>query len=169
MTWRDIEGWFSEEEAEFLLPYVTGMWCEIGCFNGRSTVAFAETGEPGYAIDHFKGSPEHPEGTDTREAFEKNMRSYPNVCVLPWRFEDAEPLVTYPLHFLHLDGEHSYEATRKAWNMYSVKVKRGGVVAFHDGKGGSWPDVERVVAEVRTNQNWFELGSAGRSVAFLRR
>jgi hypothetical protein len=70
---------------------------------------------------------------------------------------------------LFLDGEHSYDATSKAWNMYSPKVRRGGVVAFHDAAGGAWPDVERFVAEVRTKQNWFDLGTVGRVTAFQRR
>jgi hypothetical protein len=169
MNWWEIDGWFSHAEADFLLPFVTGTWCEIGCYKGRSTRVWAETGYPGYAIDWFQGSPEHPEGTDTFEEFLFNTLDCGDFEILAERFETAARFVPEDLHFLHLDGEHSYHATRKAWDMYSPKVRRGGVVAFHDAAEGGWPEVEQVVAEIRSNQNWFELGTVERSVAFLRR
>jgi hypothetical protein len=170
MTWADIEGWFFHEEAEFLAPFVTGTWCEIGCYKGRSTRVWAESGYPGYAIDWFLGSPEHPKNTNTFNEFVENLLPYwDRVRVLPARFEEVASFVPDDLQFLFLDGEHSYDATSKAWNMYSPKVRRGGVVAFHDAAGGAWPDVERFVAEVRTKQNWFDLGTVGRVTAFQRR
>jgi predicted O-methyltransferase YrrM len=163
-----IYGWFDKDEAEFLYPLVTGPWCEIGSFHGRSTTVLAETGYPGWAVDWHRGSPEHPEGTDTYAEFVGNVGAYPNVEVLRMRLEDAEPHVG-PLQLLFLDAEHTYDATKQAWNLYAPKVVRGGIVAVHDAAGGAWPEVEQFAAEVRGNQNWCQYRTVNRLAAFHRR
>ncbi|MCW4009515.1 MAG: class I SAM-dependent methyltransferase [Candidatus Bathyarchaeota archaeon] len=41
-------------------------------------------------------------------------------------------LKNYPLDFLFIDGDHSYEGVAKDFAMYSPLVRKGGVIAFHD-------------------------------------
>lgn len=164
-----IDGWLYEDEARFLFNLCEGKWCEIGSYLGRSTVVLAETGFPGYAVDWHRGSPEHPEGTDTLVEFLGNIGPYPNVEVLAMRYRDAAPFVPNDLRLLFLDGEHSYQETRGAWDAFAPKVGRGGVVALHDAQGDGWPEVELFTRELRRNQDWYEIGAVERTVAFQRR
>lgn len=36
------------------------------------------------------------------------------------------------IDFLFIDGEHSYKASKKDFEMYSPLVRKGGIIAFHD-------------------------------------
>ena len=163
-----IQGWFFREEAALLWRLVDGPWCEIGCWKGRSTTVLAETRRVGYAIDHFKGSPEHPEGTNTLREFMDNIAPYENVAVLAMPFERAARLVPDTLSLLFLDADHSYEETKRAFDLYAPKVRQGGHVAFHDAKGDGWPETERFVAELDP-EVWEPAGVADLTRAFRRR
>ena len=156
------EGWYDRDEAELLFSLVDGVWCEIGCWEGRSTTVLAETDRPGFAIDWFRGSPESPPG-DTYAAFNRNLAGYKNVTVLPDRFENVHRSVPH-LNLLHLDGEHSYAATKAAFDLYAPKVRLGGHVAFHDAEGGHYPEVEVFITEL--DPRWQRVASAGRLVVF---
>lgn len=162
-----IPGWFKRDEADLLLRLTDGPWCEVGCWQGRSTLILAETGEPGYAVDWFCGSPEHDPDTDTLDEFLENIGPYENVTVLSERFEDAAHIVPDGLRMLHLDADHSYDATRLAFDLYSPKVDVGGHVQFHDALGGGWPEVERFVNELDPAV-WLRVGEANLSAAFKR-
>lgn len=50
-------------------------------------------------------------------------------------------MVTYEhsFDFLLIDGDHSYEGVREDWMRYSLFVRPGGLVAFHD----TWPNYDR--------------------------
>jgi len=163
-----IQGWFDRDEAELLFGLTRGPWCEVGCWKGRSTTVLAETGFPGWAVDWFKGSPEHPPGTDTYPEFMENLRGYGLVRVLPVRFEDAVPYVG-AVNLLHLDAEHSFDATERAFRLFEAKVDIGGHVVFHDACGGRWPDVEDFVVSLRRSRRWQAAAERGRLKAFRRR
>jgi hypothetical protein len=165
-----IQGWLGKEEAAFLFSLVDGPWCEVGCWKGRSTVVLAQTRQPGWAVDHFHGTGgEHPDGTDTYAEFMENIGPYTNVTVLPYKFQGAAAMVPDDLSLVFLDADHSYEETWQAFQLYSPKVERGGHVALHDAKGGGWPGVEEVVAELRTNRAWQELPAVEQTIAFKKR
>jgi hypothetical protein len=38
------------------------------------------------------------------------------------------------LHFIFIDGDHTYEAVKKDYELYSHKVKKGGLIFFHDSR-----------------------------------
>jgi len=40
-----------------------------------------------------------------------------------------------PLDLLFIDGDHTYEGVKKDWEMYSPRVRPGGLVVFHDVAG----------------------------------
>lgn len=163
-----IQGWFGRSEAELLFRLTRGPWCEVGCWKGRSTTVLAETGFPGWAVDWFKGSSNHAPGTDTYAEFMENLRGYDSVTVLPMRFEDAVAYVG-ALNLLHLDAEHSFEATEQAFRLFETKVMAGGHVVFHDARGGGWPEVEDFVASLRPSRKWRTAGETDRLKAFQRR
>ena len=157
-----IQGWLGRGEAKLLYDLCDGPWCEIGSWKGRSTTVLANTGYRGYAVDHFKGSPEHPESTDTYEEFVWNVGGYRNVTVLPFKFRAAAPFVPDGLRLLFLDADHSYEQTKLAFDLYESKLAPFGHVVFHDARGDGWPGVERVVAEMP----WAHAATVEQSIAF---
>jgi hypothetical protein len=162
-----IQGWFGGDEAAMLYRLIDGPWCEIGCWKGRSTVMFACSHFVGYAIDHFKGSPEHPEGTDTFQEFLDNVKPYQNVAVLAMKFERAASLIPPSLSLLFLDADHSFEETKRAFDLYAPKVVPGGHVAFHDAKGDGWPEVERFVETLPADE-WEPAGAVELTRVFRR-
>lgn len=54
-----------------------------------------------------------------------------------------------PFDFLHIDGNHDYEAVRSDWENYSPMVRPGGLVALHD---LLTPGVSRVVEELEREE-----------------
>jgi predicted O-methyltransferase YrrM len=58
------------------------------------------------------------------------------------------------LDFLFIDGDHTYEGVKKDFDMYSLLVKKGGVIAFHDiveHPPESGCDVSRFWNEIKKN------------------
>jgi SAM-dependent methyltransferase len=164
---ESIQGWYTQDESQLLTDLVRGDWCEIGCWKGRSTLILAETGYPGWAVDWFFGSPEHDFETNTFQEFEQNIGRYENVAIVRERFEHAVALVG-KLSLLHLDGDHGFSATKKAFELYSEKVEPEGHVVFHDATGGGWPEVERFVNGLLAQGEWHRVATVGRSVAVTR-
>lgn len=171
-----IEGWYTQAEADLLYRLCDGPWCEVGCWKGKSTVILAQTGHTGWAVDWFQGSPEHKAGTRTHDEFTANLAAYENVTVLNGRFGDMHGDVP-ALRFLHLDADHSFAATRQAWDLYAGKVAQGGHVVLHDAwspsggrkiSGAPWPGVCRFALEMEQHDDWELVESVERSAAFRR-
>lgn len=177
-------GWLDEIEAWALWDYCDGVWCEVGCWKGRSTAILAETGHPGYAIDWFQGSPEHGEETNTLEEFRKNIPDE-NVTVFAERFEYAAWRVPNTLQLLHLDADHSYRSTKLAFNLYAYKVMPGGYMLVHDAWDRpwnipmeyhperrviktAWPEVSQFVLEIADHPQWKIVDGMGRFAIFKR-
>ena len=185
ITWEDIdavEGWLFMEEADLLTKLAKAMppgceWCEIGSYKGRSTLAFLRSGRMGYAIDWFQGSPEMPEGTNTLADFVKVLNKYDPICLVFTCMERSEVAVNnIPDHIgvLFIDGEHSYEAVKKDFELYKNKVVEGGYIVFHDAWGDEgqegpptpWPGVTQFVKELRDSPEWEETHKVRRCAAF---
>lgn len=169
-------GWYEQNEAELLYRLVAGPWCEVGCWKGRSTAVLAQTGFPGWAVDWFKGSSEHGD-VDTYDEFRAHMSGYTNVTVLRMRAEDAVKYVDGPVNLLHLDAEHSYEATASVFVLYAPLVVKGGHCVLHDAwsPGGGrkigrtpWPGVTKFALELEQHPDWDLVASVGRCAAFRR-
>lgn len=169
-----LEGWLLPDEAALLDKYNTGTWCEIGSWKGKSTYVLASK-HPGYAIDHFRGSPEH--GTvDTFDEFTRNIAPVKhNVTVIRRSCEDAIGEVTAPIDLLFIDGEHTYEATKRAFELYSPLVGKGGVVVLHDVWGytgdknaSAYPEVTKFALELLEQGEWQHLADARRCLAVRR-
>lgn len=160
-----IQGWYDKREARLLSKFCTGPWCEIGCHRGRSTMILAASGEDGYAIDTWRGTldPADPTfGERAEKDFLAKLEPYENVIIIKSDFAKQRVVDLIPdnLHLLHLDADHSYEATKQAFELYSAKLVPGGYVAFHDAHGGYWPGVEQVIAELPAEE-WEHVESAG--------
>jgi hypothetical protein len=148
-----IEGWLSKLEAILLYALCEGSWCEVGAWRGKSAVVLAETGHPGVVIDK-----------EVTLELRNNLSPYA-VKVVESSFEDAIGAVGQ-VQLLHLDADHSYEGTKRAYELYSPKVQHEGYLVFHDARGGGHPEVELFVTTLFRNPSWRHIASVERSVVF---
>lgn len=178
-----IEGFLTDLEGYTLLQLAAhggglGAIVEIGSFLGRST-AFLATGsklvgrERVVAVDHFRGSPEHQAGQayahevlardgTTFHQFQANVRSLGlEDYVVPMVAESAEAAKQWqgPIRLLFIDGDHSYEASRQDFELWSPFVAPHGVICFHDIPG--WPGVTKFYEElIASNTGYRQIGAA---------
>lgn len=131
-----------------------GMVVEVGCWKGRSTahlvVSAFNTGKgiKVYAVDTWRGSPEHGEQPDLYETFLKNMEPLAELYT-PVRQPSIEASLSFrdgSLDFVFIDAAHEYESVKSDLASWRSKVKPGGVMAGHDYQCG-WPGVDQAVAE----------------------
>ena len=175
-TWviaSNIDGWLTYAEADLLWRYNNGVWAEVGSWMGRSTVILASKSK-GYAIDWFKGSSEHGAGTDTYDDFMRNTQLVKgNITVLNMDYHDAVDKIP-KLDLLFLDAEHTYEATKDAFDLYAPKVKKGGYIILHDvwglehkREGNPWVGVtEFVDNDLIKDKRFKHVEDADRSACF---
>ena len=188
---NDITGFLHPLEGFALMRLAAsgegvGEIVEIGSFMGRST-AWLATGsmragrEKVFAIDHFKGSPEHQQGQkwevpeivqsgSTLERFRENITKAgvashvePMVC----SSADAAAKWDRPVRLLFIDGDHSYEASRGDFEAWARFVVPRGYIAFHD--IGSWEGVTRFFAELAKTTTEFRQVLAVNSLRVVQR
>ena len=118
------EEWFGEASQQALADlarrtaHLDGAVVEVGCWQGRSTVALARAVHPAivHAVDTWQGSPseisaELAAERDVYTEFIDNITELTEGNVTPhimgWRefFETRGPA---PIRFLHIDAEHTY-------------------------------------------------------------
>lgn len=151
-TWRDIDGWFSEEDAKMYhyiaqsLP-VDGRFVEVGSWQGRSfglMHSLTRDKSPKlFAVDTFKGSPlenvhtviVEANGGTIRHLFDANMRAIGAtdfmVDELP-SIEAAAQWEPQTLDAVFIDGAHDYFSVRQDIAAWLPKIKPGGIIAGHD-------------------------------------
>jgi len=124
---------------------------EVGSFKGRSTsflAAGCHLAGRGhvYAVDHFRGSPEHQQGGHeetaeivsdgtTLNAFRKNiagfgLQSY--VTEIVGSSGEIAQSWSRPVRLLFIDGDHSYDGTSADYNAWYPFVEKGGIICMHD-------------------------------------
>ncbi len=143
-----IEGYALLLLAEFG-PGV-GSIVEIGSYAGRSTCYLARGAKRAHrekvaAIDHFQGSPEHQRGGANESAYvlrgdlfalflENLKKADLDDWVRPLRQSSAEAVAgwSHPVRLLFIDGDHSYEASRRDFESWSRWLAPQGLAVFHD-------------------------------------
>lgn len=118
-----------------------GRIVEVGCWEGRSTIALARTAHPltVHAVDTWMGSPGEPSEAlaaerDVYATFLENVAQHTlgNVVAhrTDWRAYFAAD--RSPLRFLHIDAEHSYQAVRDNIEAALPLLEPGGVICGDD-------------------------------------
>jgi len=153
---EDIHGYLQDLEGFLLLLLAeqgpgTGAIVEIGSFCGKSTCWLARGSkrarrEMVTAVDHFTGSPEMQRGAQIEEPllidegttfneFQRNIRRFgldDYVTAIRASSEEAARQWDRPIRLLFIDADHSYEASRLDFELWSPFVVPGGVIVFHD-------------------------------------
>lgn len=115
---------------------------ELGVHTGNSFCGFAEasnlfqTNTKVYGVDTFEGEihagfyDDHVYN-ELSAYIKENFNE--NISLMKMRFEEA---VTYfsneSIDILHIDGLHTYEAAKSDYDLWLKKVKKNGVILFHD-------------------------------------
>lgn len=167
------EDWYSRDEIAQLEAAVDavqglqGILVEIGCWEGRSTVAIANRcwPDPLHAVDHWEGNwterPDHEtvqalSHRDVFHAFQNNVQHLTRGNVTVHRAECIAFLQSLDaaIRFLHFDGAHDYKSVRAALELIVPRMVDGGIIVGHDfmtahaGRVDLDGGVERAVLEI---------------------
>ena len=152
---RNIDGWMSGLEGYALMLAAahgpgTGEIVEIGSWMGKSTCWLAVGSksaqrEKVHAVDPFDGGPllkHHPvireQGT-TYHSFVDNLTSaglFDYVESIVATSQQAAQTWNKPIRLLFIDGDHSYDAVKADFEMWSRFLVPEALVAFDDVTGG---------------------------------
>jgi MMP 1-O-methyltransferase len=174
----DIQGWLSERAGETLQRIVrdeikTPTVVELGSWKGRSTSYLARgIKERGagmvYAVDTWRGTSgeaQHEQlltgyapdqlfdefaGNIRAQGLAEQVTAIRTTTVLAARYWDGEPI-----GLLFIDAEHSYEAVRRDFELWSPHVEPGGIVVLDD--VGSWAGPSRLISEL---PHWYRFAGA---------
>jgi MMP 1-O-methyltransferase len=171
MNWRDIDGWFTDEDVEVYrrivqsLPMRGGSVAEIGVWFGRSLGALIEQcriqrrSPRIIAIDTFAGSDNDENlmrvvaqhGGSVFKQFMQNMEAIGyyrklHPCINN-SIDEAEAIEDQSLNAVFIDAHHAYDHVAADIRAWIPKIKQGGIIAGHD---IDTPDVKRAVMEAFT-------------------
>ena len=128
---------------------------EIGSYLGASSCLIAAGIRKSrrksklFCIDTWHNDSMTEGARETFKEFKQNTQQYRDIIV-PLRGLSTEVIPNAGEHFqkidfLFIDGDHSYEACKKDWDLCSPLLREGSVVVFHD---TGWAEgVQRVVRE----------------------
>lgn len=116
------ENWFSDQSCQALADLfgmadgVTGDVVEVGCWEGRSTIALATACAPAdlHAVDTWEGSDGEISRAlaaqrDVFKQFQVNTAHLPNIRIYKCDWQTYFADHAGPTRFLHIDGCHSYD------------------------------------------------------------
>jgi len=141
------EQWFGQDSQDNLafLAYtqrkVPGALIEIGSWEGRSTVAFANAANPRtvHAVDTWAGSPgevsaELAAERDVFATFTANIAELTdgNVEVHRMGWREYVPTISEPVSLVFIDAEHTYIEVRDAIAALLPLLAPGGVICGDD-------------------------------------
>lgn len=136
------------------------VFVELGVFKGRSAafmgveILNSNKKIDFYAVDHFKGSPEHTndpavKANYLREECYKNLEPLMGVVkMLPISSKAAASLFKdESIDFIYIDAAHEYDDVKADIELWLPKVKKGGIFAGDDYGIPNHPDVKKAVDE----------------------
>jgi predicted O-methyltransferase YrrM len=150
------EQWFGPQSQRALAGLVAkvaeldGDIVEVGCWEGRSTIALADACFPArvHAVDTWQGSPgeisaELAQERDILATFLANTHGRNiDVFIMGWR--DYFEKYRDPVRFLHIDGAHDYESVAGNIDAALPLMVPGSVMCGDD---AHHPPVQQATAE----------------------
>lgn len=126
------------EEREVVKKYAQGKnsAVEIGVYEGVNTAIIADKMNAAgklYGIDpFFKGKLGVCYSKIVTVYNLKRNKVSNKVQLIEKLSGDAANDVPAELDFMFIDGDHSYDGLKTDWELYSTKLKKGGIVLLHD-------------------------------------
>jgi predicted O-methyltransferase YrrM len=127
----------TDRELEMLLQYArdSRTVCEIGCYEGRTSVALARnTAGSVYSIDLFFRGRIGICYTEWVAKLNRWRNGAQNLFYITGLSQDVGRRFELPIDFLFIDADHSYEGVKMDWREWFPKVTQGGYIALHDSK-----------------------------------
>ena len=163
-AFNSIPGYLSWHEGYSLLTLAeewpsAGDVVEIGSFKGKSTCFLAQGCAASgrglvYAVDHFKGSPEHQKGGHEetaeivnegstygeflRNVTQSGLQDY--VRPLVGSGTEVAQQFSGEVRLLFIDGDHSFDGTKADFDAWFPFVSETGLVCFHDYQNSHYLD-----------------------------
>lgn len=121
-------------------------YLEIGTFGGGNIKFLKENTKTTQftGIDLFEDFVQHPDnthisGTYSKSDVEKFIGS-DRVNLIKGYSTDILPIISEKFDFIFIDGNHSYSATKKDFELVEPLLALGGQVAFHNCSAHHFPD-----------------------------
>lgn len=75
----------------------------------------------------------------------------------------------FPVDFLFIDGDHTYDSVKKDYELYSQFVRKGGIIAFHDVviQDNDTVDVYKLWPQITDFQSSFVISEGGTGVGVI--
>lgn len=127
----------TDRELAMLLRYSRDArtTCEIGCYEGRTSVALARNAAGNvYSVDPFFRGRLGICFTELIARLNRWRNGAQNLVYLKGLSQEVGPKFDLPIDFLFIDADHSYEAVKADWEEWFPKVRKGGYIALHDCK-----------------------------------
>lgn len=141
-----------------------GLVIEVGCEFGRSSSVIGQMAqEGGFRTVHIDPYTEHPEYLPIWMRMMRMVSS--EFAFLCMKTEEAgwhlERLSRDGVDFAFLDGDHDYEGITTDLRIVAGRIRPGGLLACHDYRRDSLPDVSRAISKYMENGLWEEVGTFG--------
>jgi predicted O-methyltransferase YrrM len=127
----------SEQELRMLLHYARDARtiCEIGCYEGKTSVALALNGSGTvYSIDPFIPGRLGICYSELVARLHRGRSGASNLQFVKGFSEDIAANFESRIDFLFIDADHTYEAVKNDWKTWARKMNDGGFIALHDCK-----------------------------------
>ncbi len=142
-TYNDVFGYYSSQlEIEQLAYFAVGRknCLEVGSYLGKASIAIAMGAEKVLCIDTFLAvTDKHDKHGNLLQtgnclpAFLNNIEGYENISYIQGLSEEIVPtLEDESFDLIYVDGDHSYEGVKKDIICCWPKLKKGGLMVFHD-------------------------------------
>ena len=160
------EDWYADSQLVELakvaetVKMLPGLFIEIGCWEGKSTIRIANTIYPAilHAVDSWRGNinedSNHPtvkilQARDVFSTFKLNIQTDTQGNVKIFQIDCFEYLanVEEPIVFCHIDASHNYADVKRTIEMLLPHVVIGGILCGDDYNRGVMEAVKELLPD----------------------
>ena len=138
---------------------------EIGCWQGRSTIALAQACKDSgngivHVVDHFKGNPgkqiyyvvEKDDLSDLQQIFQRNISNAVLSEFVSLYAKSVDQVnISIKIRLLVIDGEHTYKAVLSDFRRFRNLLTPGAIVIFDD-YDEHFPEVIKAVNKIHKDE-----------------
>lgn len=150
-TAAGVTGFLHCNELDMLAELAAGRnVLEIGSFKGLSAWGMAKTALSVTCVDTFSANDagqQQEAHLTTLEAFRAATDHLPNVSYIIGTSEEVATRLRGPYGMIFLDAMHTYEDVRDDIRRWMPRLRRGGLMVFHDYGHDDFPGVRQAVDE----------------------